>query len=72
MKALDPALAHRVPPGQTLTTKWPVLTYGASPRFDPRRWTFRCYGLVESAVHWTWEEFLALPRTTVVADPVRS
>src|SRR5262244_2742243 len=40
MKAkLDPALAARVPPGQILTAKWPVLTYGRTPRFDQARWT---------------------------------
>jgi len=68
MKAVDPALAHRVPPGQTLTSKWPVLTYGLTPRFDPKRWTFRCFGLVEREVRWTWEEFLALPRVTLTSD----
>src|SRR5207245_2317113 len=44
MARTDPALAGRIPPGQTLTTKWPVLTYGLTPRFDPARWTFRCSG----------------------------
>ena len=65
---IDPALAKRVPPGQTLTLKWPVLTYGLTPRVDPRRWTFRCFGLVERPVSWTWEEFLRLPRVTVTSD----
>jgi DMSO/TMAO reductase YedYZ molybdopterin-dependent catalytic subunit len=64
----DPAFAARVPPGQTLTTKWPVLTYGRTPRFDPARWTFRCFGLVEREISWTWEEFLRLPRVTVRSD----
>ena len=68
MKAPDPAIAHRVPPGQTLTSKWPVLTYGLTPHVDRRRWTFRCYGLVEHEVSWTWEEFLALPRVTITSD----
>ena len=68
MKAVPDALAARVPPGQQLTTKWPVLTYGRTPRFDPRRWTFRCFGLVEREVSWTWEEFLRLPRVTVTSD----
>jgi len=68
MKQVDPALAGRVPPGQTLTAKWPVLTYGLTPRFDPARWTFRCFGLVEHAVTWTWPEFLKLPRATVTSD----
>ena len=51
-----------------LTTKWPVLTYGRTPRFDPARWRFRCFGLVEEEVSWTWEELLALPRAEVVCD----
>jgi DMSO/TMAO reductase YedYZ molybdopterin-dependent catalytic subunit len=61
-------LAARIPPGQALTTKWPVLTYGRTPRFDPRTWTFRCFGLVEAEVTWTWDEFLKLPRTEVTCD----
>src|SRR5262249_13326217 len=65
---IDPALAARVPPGQRVTTKWPVLTYGRTPRFDPARWTFRCFGLVERAVSWTWEEFRNLPRVTLTSD----
>jgi DMSO/TMAO reductase YedYZ molybdopterin-dependent catalytic subunit len=61
-------LAPRTPPGQVLTRKWPVLTYGLIPRFDPRTWTFRCFGLVEREISFTWEEFLALPRTEVTCD----
>jgi len=51
-----------------LTQKWPVLSYGQTPAIDTRTWSFRCFGLVEEEVSWTWEEFLALPRTTVVSD----
>src|SRR6266436_2207053 len=68
MTRADPALAGRIPPGQTLTTKWPVLTYGLTPRFDPKTWTFRCSGLLEEEVSWTWDEFLKLPRTEVACD----
>ena len=68
MKPPDPARAHRVPPGQTLTEKWPVLTYGRTPRFDPKTWTFRCFGLVEQEASFTWEEFRRLPRVTVTSD----
>src|SRR5216683_7472471 len=68
MKQVDPALAGRVPPGQTLTANWPVLTYGMTPRFDPARWTFRCFGLVERELTWRWDEFLELPRVTVRSD----
>jgi DMSO/TMAO reductase YedYZ molybdopterin-dependent catalytic subunit len=68
MKPADPTLAHRVPPGQVLTAKWPVLTYGLTPRLDPKRWSFRCFGLVEEDVRWTWDEFRALPRVTLTSD----
>ena len=68
MKKPDPSVAHRVPPGQVLTAKWPVLTYGRTPGFDPKRWTFRCFGLVERETSWTWDEFRKLPRVTVRSD----
>jgi len=58
----------RLPPGQVLTAKWPVLTYGETPRVDLATWTFRCYGLVQEEVSWTWKEFLELPRVQVRSD----
>jgi len=61
-------LAHRVPPGQVLTEKWPVLTYGQTPRFDPKKWSFRCFGLVGSEIAWSWDELRALPRAEVRCD----
>jgi DMSO/TMAO reductase YedYZ molybdopterin-dependent catalytic subunit len=58
----------RLPPGQSLTLKWPVLHYGAVPHFDPERWDFRVYGLVQSPLRLTWNEFNALPRTHRTSD----
>jgi DMSO/TMAO reductase YedYZ molybdopterin-dependent catalytic subunit len=58
----------RLPPGQSLTLKWPVLQYGSVPRFDPERWDFRIYGLVETPVRWTWKEFNELPKIEVMSD----
>jgi DMSO/TMAO reductase YedYZ molybdopterin-dependent catalytic subunit len=60
--------ALRLPPGQVLTQKWPVLTYGETPRADLAAWTFRCFGLVEKEISWTWREFLELPRVEVTSD----
>jgi len=68
MKETSEELARRTPPGQVLTSKWPVLTYGLTPRFDPKRWSFRCFGLVEEEVIWTWEEITRLPRAEVLCD----
>ena len=38
--------AGRLPPGQSLTLKWPVLHEGTVPRFDSKTWDFRVTGLV--------------------------
>jgi DMSO/TMAO reductase YedYZ molybdopterin-dependent catalytic subunit len=58
----------RLPPGQSLTQKFPVLHYGPVPHFDPARWDFRVWGEVEQEVRWSWEEFRQLPRTQVQMD----
>jgi DMSO/TMAO reductase YedYZ molybdopterin-dependent catalytic subunit len=58
----------RLPPGQSLTQKFPVLHYGPVPRFNPATWDFRVWGQVEDEVHWTWDEFNQLPRTQVKMD----
>ena len=36
--------SKRLPPGQSLTKKFPVLTYGPNPKFDPQTWNFRIFG----------------------------
>ena len=66
MTSPDPS--PRLPPGQVLTAKWPVLTYGETPRVELATWTFRCFGLVEKEVAWTWKEFLDLPRIRPTSD----
>lgn len=60
--------AGRLPPGQSLTLKWPVLHYGSVPKFDPARWDFRVYGLVENPLRMSWEEFNRLPRLNHKSD----
>src|SRR5208282_1681994 len=59
---------NRVPPGQYLTTKFPVLTYGPVPRFNPQSWDFRLLGEVEQPLRFSYTEFRALPRSKMVAD----
>jgi DMSO/TMAO reductase YedYZ molybdopterin-dependent catalytic subunit len=58
----------RLPPGQSLTLKWPVLHEGEVPRVDLRTWDFRVDGLVEKPLRLTWEEFNRLPQTEVQCD----
>ena len=59
---------RRVPPGQYVTEKFPVLHYGSVPRVDLATWDFKVWGEVDSPLRFTWEEFKALPRRTVHAD----
>lgn len=58
----------RLPPGQSLTEKFPVLHYGPVPEFDPETWDLRVFGEVEQEVRWSWQEFQDLPRTEVTMD----
>jgi len=60
--------AGRLPPGQALTLKWPVLHYGSVPGFDPATWDFRLTGMVEKPARLSWEEFNRLPKIRVTSD----
>jgi len=62
------AAEGRLPPGQSLTQKFPVLHYGRVPDFDPGTWDFRIWGEVEEEVSWSWDAFCELPRTRLVMD----
>ncbi|MGH9548756.1 MAG: molybdopterin-dependent oxidoreductase, partial [Terriglobales bacterium] len=57
-----------LPPGQSLTLKWPVLHYGSVPRFDPETWDFRITGLVDSPLQLSWKEFNGLPKIQRTSD----
>jgi DMSO/TMAO reductase YedYZ molybdopterin-dependent catalytic subunit len=58
----------RLPPGQSLTLKFPVLHYGSEPETDLKAWTLRTFGLVEEEKVWSWEEFLELPSKKATCD----
>jgi DMSO/TMAO reductase YedYZ molybdopterin-dependent catalytic subunit len=58
----------RLPPGQSLTQKFPVLHYGPVPTFDPNTWDFRVFGDVEEDARWSWDDFQKLPRTQLKMD----
>ncbi len=63
-----PGTTDRLPPGQVLTIKWPVLHYGDVPRVDTRAWSFQVTGLVERPLTVSYDELLRLPRKTVQCD----
>jgi DMSO/TMAO reductase YedYZ molybdopterin-dependent catalytic subunit len=59
---------NRIPPGQSETSKWPVLDASGPPRIDLGRWQFRLAGLVNEEISFNWEQIQQLPRTKVFAD----
>ena len=67
-RKLDEATKARVPPGQYVTEKFPVLHYGSVPRVDLAHWDFRAWGEVDSPFTLTWDQFRGLPRKTVETD----
>ena len=62
---IDPA---RVPPGQYLTERFPVLTVGPNPKYDLASWDFAVLGKVERGISLSWDELMALPQRDVTLD----
>lgn len=60
----------RTPPGQRLTSKWPVLHYGSVPRIDPYApdWRLRIFGLVNKPYELTYDEIRKMPAVDVLCD----
>jgi DMSO/TMAO reductase YedYZ molybdopterin-dependent catalytic subunit len=62
-------MAERVPPGQYVTEKWPVLHYGSVHSVPRDRWSLRVFGLIDQQpFSLNWDDFLALPQTTMATD----
>jgi DMSO/TMAO reductase YedYZ molybdopterin-dependent catalytic subunit len=59
----------RVPPGQFVTERFPVLHYGSTPIYESlANWDFRVFGLVAEPLRFTWDELMALPARTQTVD----
>src|SRR5260370_20532405 len=59
---------HRLPPGQVLTLKWPVLSYGSPPHYDMAPWRLSLYGDVDPPASLTWDHVRKLPPRARTAD----
>ncbi|WP_031461152.1 sulfite oxidase-like oxidoreductase [Chloroflexus sp. MS-G] len=61
---------HRVPPGQYVTDKFPVLHYGSVPKYTnvEEQWDLRCWGELAEPIRFSFREFRALPTTTIKTD----
>ncbi|HEY7483570.1 MAG TPA: molybdopterin-dependent oxidoreductase, partial [Streptosporangiaceae bacterium] len=63
--AVDPS---RVPPGQYVTTDFPVLSAGPTPHTPLDEWSFTLNGSLDQPVSWTWDELTALPGEQITVD----
>ncbi|MEO8968278.1 MAG: molybdopterin-dependent oxidoreductase, partial [Solirubrobacteraceae bacterium] len=59
---------ERLPPGQSPTVKWPVLSLGGTPRVSTDEWALSIDGAVQAPYVLRWEEFLALADTAWSGD----
>lgn len=64
-KGFDPS---RLPPGQYLTDRFPVLHVGEVPTYEPGEWSLSIGGLVDKPYVLTFEELTALPSITLTTD----
>ena len=58
----------RLPPGQSLTLKFPVLHYGPVPTYDLNAWNLRAFGLVDEERMWSWGDVLHMPMKSITTD----
>lgn len=68
IRSPDTERENRIPPGQKVTERWPVLHYGRVHSIDTSTWTFTISGLVKKEKTLGFEEFMALPRVKVLSD----
>jgi DMSO/TMAO reductase YedYZ molybdopterin-dependent catalytic subunit len=64
----EPDQTGRVPPGQYVTSDFPVLSAGPTPRRAPESWSFSLEGEIDEPRRWTWDEFRALPSESITKD----
>jgi DMSO/TMAO reductase YedYZ molybdopterin-dependent catalytic subunit len=71
-RPVDPRVAadpHRLPRGQVLTQKWPVLHYGSVPRYkDMSAWRLRVTGAVERPLSFSYDKLRALSSVDIGCD----
>jgi len=65
---VPPELAHRVPPGQTVTERFPILHEGEIPVYDMDKWSLRIFGEVEQERSFSYAELLAMPQHSITRD----
>ena len=57
-----------MPPGQHVTTDFPVLSAGPTPDTDLENWSFALFEGEALLAEWSWVKFDAFPQTKVKVD----
>lgn len=65
---VPPELQHRVPPGQTVTERFPILHEGEVPEYDMSTWSMKVFGEVDKELEFSFEDIMKLPQTDIVCD----
>lgn len=65
---VPPELQHRVPPGQTVTDRFPILTEGEVPYYDMSTWSIKAFGEVDSIRSFSFDDLMKLPQTEITCD----
>lgn len=65
---VPPELQHRVPPGQTVTDRFPILHEGEVPQYDMATWSLKVFGEVEKELQFSFDELMQLPQSEVTCD----
>ncbi|MGY1893197.1 sulfite oxidase-like oxidoreductase [Pseudomonas sp. SDT291_1_S447] len=64
----DPALGNRLPPGQVLTERFPILHEGEVPEYDLANWSLRLFGTHAQPIELRYADLLALPQRQLRCD----
>jgi DMSO/TMAO reductase YedYZ molybdopterin-dependent catalytic subunit len=59
---------ERIPPGQFVTTEFPVLTAGPTQHTPPDQWSLSLQHEGRIIASWNWAQFTALPQTERTTD----
>ncbi len=68
VKEVAPEHQGRLPAGQVLTERFPILHEGEVPEYEMDTWDFKIFGEIETPITLTYTDILKLPQSTVTSD----
>ena len=52
----------RIPPGQIITNKFPIMTFGSTPEINLHEWELRIFGSIRKEIILNWADLEKLPK----------